>query len=288
LRTLRIGWIGVVALVIAACSGSAGTPSTGSAAPAGRTPVAVGTPDGDATAGAGGTPPAVPTPPASPAPIPGDRNPEALVAKGHVTDSAGNPLGGVAVTADFQLTEDFGLDGTTDANGDYRIELDPPISSWHMSAQLTTTYHGIEYSFALHPLDDSPFVGQEGGVRDFVWRLTGPTVHPEFTYGGTVIVYADFAGGDILTEFVELTLTPDGPLVDGSAGAAITASGDAIQDVAVGRYTISARYLEPGKPPVPLLVRVRGAAGYAPTTTADFEQVSSSGQEIELEVRRSD
>ncbi|MDQ3492880.1 MAG: hypothetical protein M3452_06420, partial [Chloroflexota bacterium] len=45
-----------------------------------------------------------------------------------------------------------------------------------------------------------------------------------------------------------LTLTPDGPLVDGSTGQTITVVGDLVADVPVGRYSYSARYADPAGP----------------------------------------
>ena len=216
----------------------------------------------------------------------GNRQPEPLVAKGHITDAGGHPLAGAVANADWQLSNEYSLDGTTDVNGDYRIALDPPNSSWHMNAMYTTKWNGVDYAFDLAPLDDSNFVGADGGVRDFVWRLTGATPEGDSAYGGTVDAYMDFSGDlAIDPQYVKLTLTPDGPLVDGSAGEVVTATGDGIQDVAVGRYVVTASYDEPGKTSTDLLVRVRNKGEYAPSVTAQFEQVSATGQQLELEVR---
>lgn len=265
-------------LFVAACGGgSASQPATTGS----RTPAAA----PSTTAAATDSPTS--TPASSPATTPDtDRQPEKLIAKGRVTNSAGEPLPGVVVTADYQLYENVGLDGTTDQNGDYRIELDPEIGSWRMNAKYTTTYHEIDYGFDMHPLDDSDFAGLDGGVRDFVWRLSGPTPDADFGYGATILVYIDFDDYELLPQNVELTLAPDGPLVDGSAGRTITVTGDSVQDIPVGRYAYSARYVEAGKPPFALDVRVRDTGDYVPTLTADFKQVSSTGQGLELQVRR--
>jgi hypothetical protein len=215
-----------------------------------------------------------------------DRQPEPLVAKGHVTNAAGRPLAGAVINADWQLSDEYSIDGTTDANGDYRIALDPPQSSWHMNGSYSTTWNGTAYMFDLDPVDDSNFVGTDGGVRDFVWRLTGETPEGGAFYGGTVQSYMDFSGEiPIDPQYVHLTLTPDGPLVDGSMGTVVTATGDRLDDVAVGRYDVTAAYVEPGKDTVGLLVRVRNQGDYAPSVTAQFEQVSATGQQLELEVR---
>jgi hypothetical protein len=252
--------LALIACLVAACGGTAVGPTTG-------------VPDASAL---------VPT-----AAV-GDEHPESLIAKGRVTDSTGRPLPGAVVNADWQLSDDYSLNGFADANGNYRIALDPPQSSWHMNASYTTTWNGVDYAFDLDPVDDSPFVGTDGGVRDFVWRLTGPTPEGDASYGGTVYAYMDFGGSiPIDPQYVQLTLTPDGPLVDGSTGAVVTATGDQIDDVAVGRYVVTASYQEPGQPATDLLVRVRNQGEFAPNVTAQFEQISATGQQLELEVRSS-
>jgi len=253
----------LAALLVSACGGAA-------VAPTGVAPTPFGSPDVSV---------AVPPPP-------GDRQPESLVAKGVVTDAAGHALPGAVVNADWQLSDDYSLNGTVDAHGSYRIALDPPQSSWHMNASYGTTWNGVDYVFDLDPVDDSPFVGTDGGVRDFVWRLTGPTPDADISYGGTVYAYMDFSGSiPIDPQYVHLTLTPDGPLVDGSTGTVVTGTGDRLDDVAVGRYVVTAAYQEPGTPAADLLVRVRNRGEFAPNVTAQFEQVSATGQQLELEVR---
>jgi hypothetical protein len=240
----------------------------------------------------GGATPQASAPPTAPASVLAsqgttrDRQPEPLVATGHVTDASGRPLAGAVINADWQLSNDYSIDGTTDANGDYRIALDPPESSWHMNGTYSTTWNGTDYTFELAPIDDSNFVGADGGVRDFVWQLTGEIPEGGSYYGGTVEAYMDFSGEiPIDPQYVHLTLAPDGPLVDGAPGNVVTAIGDRIDDVAVGRYAVTATYEEPGKGSVALLVRVRNVGEYAPSVTAQFEQVSATGQQLELEIR---
>lgn len=257
----------VLAIPVAACGGGS-VPRAPSAPPGVSAPPPVAS-----------LPPTVATPAQN-------RQAEPLVAKGHVANAAGEPLSGAVVNADWQLSDDYSLDGTADSNGDYRIALDPPQSSWHMNATYSTTWNGVDYVFDLDPVDDSPFVGADGGVRDFVWRLTGPTPQGDFSYGGTVEAYIDFSGEiPIDPQYLKLTLTPDGPLVDGSTGAPVTSTGDRIDDVAVGRYVATATYEEPGKPRTDLLIRVRNKGEFASSVLGQFEQVSATGQQLELEVR---
>ena len=128
-------------------------------------------------------------------------------------------------------------------------------------------------------------LGQEGGLRDFQWRLTGPTVDPDRSYGATVLAYSDYSDFSLDPQYMELTLTPDGPLIDGTAGKTITSMGDLVEDVAAGRYTYSARYVDPGEPARDLEIRVRDTGDYAGDGNGRLEQISTTGQQLELQVR---
>ena len=155
-----------------------------------------------------------------------------------------------------------------------------------MSALYTTTWMGTQYGFDLDPLDDSPFVGADGGIRDFVWRLSGVTP------AGRLILRRN---GRCLRRLQRGS--PDRSAVRRADAYARWRArrrsdrlgchgyGDHRDDVPVGRYAVTASYKEPGKPSVDLLVRVRGEGDFARTVTAQFEQVSVTGQQLELEVR---
>jgi hypothetical protein len=197
---------------------------------------------------------------------------------GTVHDSQGQPLGGVQVFADHTQYYNTNAIGVSDAGGKYRIDVRQPAGSWHATAQLKRSYHGQNYTFDLQPDNDNPFPGSEGATRNFVWKLTGPTPNGEDTYGGIVAVYADYSNYSLDLTQVELTLVPDGPLVDGSEGQTIvrklvnTPDGDAVPDVPVGRYTVTARYAPAGEAPRPLLIRLRDQGNYEKGITADFVQ----------------
>ncbi len=81
-----------------------------------------------------------------------------------------------------------------------------------------------------------------------------------------------------------------GNLVDGSAGKTIagalqrTSDGDAIADVPVARYKITARYLDSDNAD-PLLVRVRNQGEFGPQVVADFKVITTTVHHIEVEVK---
>ncbi|QDE82158.1 carboxypeptidase-like regulatory domain-containing protein [Myxococcus xanthus] len=213
---------------------------------------------------------------------------EKNVVKGKATDTAGKPLAGVEVVADNQVLYNSNVVGVTGADGTYRLELGQAATTWNASARLKRDFNGRNYTFELHPSSATPFAGNEGAVRDFSWKLTG--AKPEGgAYGSGVYFrladYVDPADPDqaLQEEHVELTLTPAGPLVDGSSRSPVTgrgvATGDGfgMPDIAIARYTVTGRYAPPGQAVRPLVVRVQGEATYAESATADFKPIIDGG-----------
>ncbi|MBL0693891.1 carboxypeptidase-like regulatory domain-containing protein [Comamonas sp. JC664] len=213
---------------------------------------------------------------------------EKNVVKGKATDTAGRPLAGVEVVADNQVLYNSDVVGVTGADGTYRLELGQAAATWNTSARLKRDFNGRSYTFELHPSNASPFAGNEGAVRDFDWRLTGARPGGGF-YGSGVFFrladYVDPADPDqaLQDEHMELTLTPVGPLVDGSTGSPVTGRGTStgdgfgMPDVAIARYTVTGRYAPPGQAVRPLLVRVQGEDTYADSVTADFKPLIEGG-----------
>jgi Carboxypeptidase regulatory-like domain len=208
---------------------------------------------------------------------------EPYTVKGSVTDAQGQPLANVQVFADNTLYYNTNAIGITDENGFYSIDVREPMGTWHMSAQLETQYQGENYTFSLHPDNDNPFSGTDGAIRNFEWRLSGETPQG-FYYGAVMWVYADFSDFSLLVENmenVEITLTPDGPLIDGSTGEMIVHQGTYLEDIPVGRYTVTARYLPEGNP---LLVRLRDTGEYTASVTALIKKNQMSELMLELQV----
>ncbi|MBB6096620.1 hypothetical protein HNR42_000032 [Deinobacterium chartae] len=189
---------------------------------------------------------------------------------GTVKNSAGQPVAGVEVFADNTLYYNMNALGKTDAKGRYTIPLPrQELGTWVPGAYVKREYHGVYYEFRLYADDESAFSASKGAVRNFVWRLSGR--RGDSYIGSPVYVYTE-EGVDL--NKLEVTLTPSGPLVDGSAGKAITkrVPQGRVNDVPVGRYTMTARLLRDGAAPVPLLVSPGHGGQYGPSATTDFEK----------------
>jgi hypothetical protein len=205
---------------------------------------------------------------------------------GTVLDSAGKPIQGAKVYADHTQYYNTNGIGVTDANGNYQINVSQPVGSWHATAQITKLFNGQTYTFDLDPNNDDPFSGTTGAVRNFTWKLSGK--RPDgFDYGQRVVAYADFSQFEIDMNQVELTLQPVGALPDGSTGKTIratlshTADGDAISDVPLARYKITAKLASQA-----LQVRVRNQGQYLDSVTTDFYSILPTVHRIEIEVNR--
>ena len=153
----------------------------------------------------------------------------------------------------------------------------------------------------LHGSGDAPVTGAVIDSRAVTAgclfaAIPGERVDGLGYYGMPVIYYMarfedpQYPGHYLDTDYVELTLVPVGPLIDGSAGHTLrgfgerTGDGPAIVDVPLGRYTISGRYLSPNHPPRSLLLRLRNRGEYVPALTADFAELLPTRYQIELEV----
>jgi hypothetical protein len=219
----------------------------------------------------------------------------AWVVTGRVTDPQGRPLQGVEVVADNLLLYDSNVLGRTGADGSYRIDLPQAASTYRVTATYTKRWQGRDWVFPLEAQGEDEIAGNEGGDVDFEWKLTGERPGGGF-HGGMVVVYNSYADLELEETNVELTLTPVGPLVDGSTGSEITAKpvvtadGDAIRGVPIGQYAITARYVAPGETPEPLLVRRRNSgAAFSVTLAGSFEApfgTSLGIYQIDVEVER--
>ncbi|MFC4456393.1 hypothetical protein ACFO0P_21660, partial [Deinococcus sonorensis] len=135
-----------------------------------------------------------------------------------------------------------------------------------------TQYHGKWYDLPLEPDKEAAFATADGAIRNFTLRLAGETPGGGH-YGGYVYTYYSEHGGSYDPDRVEYTLTPDGPLLDGSTGQTIKAfdGSDALHDVPVGQYVVTARYLPTDGLAQPMLLAQSGEE-YSPSTTILFRE----------------
>ena len=205
------------------------------------------------------------------------------VVTGTVFDTRGRPLAGVKVIADNTFFYNTNAVGITDAQGRYKIDVGGVVGTWHMTAHLTREYNGQAFDLYLHPDSDAPFAGTDGAVRNFEWRLTGPRADGLGNYGGNIQFIIDQQGwaANANQTDVELTLTPVGPLIDGSAGTTLTLRANqglfTIRDVPIGQYAIAARYAPEGRAPRPMVLRWYGQGSYVQTFTPAWPAVGYGG-----------
>ncbi len=197
---------------------------------------------------------------------------------GKVTDPQGNPLPRATVFIDHTVFSGDGPEVKTAADGTYKVQMTDIAGEWIAKSYLLKQYNDRIYKLWLDPENDTPFTGNDKPVRNFQWKMTGhmPDLSLDLYYGGTVELYRDLnADGLWDDENVELTLTPVGPLIDGSAGNALKiqakkGSYGIIKDVPMGRYKITAVYKPTGEQ-----LRVCNAwdgenFDYQPSVTLDF------------------
>jgi hypothetical protein len=216
---------------------------------------------------------------------PGQAGPYTMT--GTVKSQSGQPVQDVEVYADNTLQYNRNETGTTDAQGRYRISLPRnELGTWRGGAILYREYHGVNYKFVLVADDRTEFPAQKGAVRNFTWKLTGKTPEGQF-YGASLWMYGavDAPGFDLSR--VEVTLEPEGPIIDGSAGQTIKAFlyGSQIRDIPVGRYRVTARYLPEDGPPQPVLIGERRPTTYVPARTADFEPTNTLGNAMQFTIK---
>lgn len=164
---------------------------------------------------------------------------------GTVRDAQGKPIAGAKILLDNSVFYNAYIHGSTGQDGSYRIKAQP--GAWRAEASIRKAYNGKTYTLEMHP-DSLDSFSDEGAVRNFTWRLEGRSQENEYRYYGGFIQLSKDPGFEGDLDDVELTLTPDGPLIDGSQGKILRLRpGDhywvdrfQIQDVPIGRYTVRA------------------------------------------------
>ena len=187
---------------------------------------------------------------------------------GKLSDEAGKPLSNVKVSVfgypkgnQETFAQVLEVAGPAD-----RYSVDVPEGTYEAPrANVSVTYHGRKYVLPLAAADGTRDWGEQkesktGLVRDFVWRVSGtrPTVLGESKeaagfWGAAINLDKGADVGDFGT--IEVTLTPDGPLIDGSAGKVLTFKrvipwqkheDHLLTDVPIGRYVASAKIFASG------------------------------------------
>lgn len=180
--------------------------------------------------------------------------PKPNTVSGRVVDERGKPVAGVRIIiapAMFRGT----LFTTTNAQGRYEsIELNAATNPYYVTAYKEVKYHDQRYCLRMagdpQPYQDA-FNAKAGAVRNFVWKIRGVSDMPSSEYGGDTWggtlsferLYTDDAHLVDRDATIEVTLVPDGPLIDGSKGSTITRTtpvSRALGNIPVGYYKVSA------------------------------------------------
>lgn len=202
---------------------------------------------------------------------------------GRVVNSQGQPLKGVKVRADHTVFKRSFMPAVTDADGRYTIKLAEPPGAWEMKAEIMREYHDEVYKIILRPDIDEAVDGDKDEVRDFTWKLTGKDSEGEPREGWVYIHPSIFDG--IESKDIEITFTPDGPLIDGSEGKVIKAvfKNPLLKIVPVGRYQLKARHIPTGKP---LFIQAKGAdeASLDPVVMFPPSPYNKTPEQLDLDI----
>ncbi|HYE17151.1 MAG TPA: hypothetical protein VEA69_01840 [Tepidisphaeraceae bacterium] len=188
---------------------------------------------------------------------------------GTLADARGGPLSNVTVRVRGFTRGGDAVDKTFEVKGPakgYEFEL-PDGTYSTPEAVVTAEYHNRTLVFPLAPADGATEWleardAKAGLVRDFVWRISGARpagvgnpLDPT-GYWGSAVVF-DLGGDFGDTANFEVTLKPDGPLVDGSEGGPLTFvrripwrrhEDHFLLDIPTGRYTATAKLLYGNRP----------------------------------------
>lgn len=161
---------------------------------------------------------------------------------GRVQNQRGSPLADVTILVDNSIFFNSYLSTKTDTQGQYTLAV--PNGSWYAFAQLSKIYHDRQYKLYLHP-DNFTGFGGEGAVRNFTWKLIGERPEPLSGYYGGLVTIDNFPGVYLEREEIVFRFAPEGELIDGSSGEMLirkALDGHQIQDIPIGRYTLTAHY----------------------------------------------
>jgi hypothetical protein len=189
--------------------------------------------------------------------------------RGYVKDLSGNPLKGatIGIRSSYFAGQYSGAQGETDANGYYEFVV-PKGSAHFYNAGYQFEWGDGVAAVGLHPADGKldSFTTVDGAVENFVLLPYGVTSRENVSqnpyisssyYGGSIYLSYNtveegdrgrIAGGIVENSIVEITLTPEGKMLDGTPGKTfiirqpIGFKGNLnIHNIPLGRYKISAK-----------------------------------------------
>lgn len=195
--------------------------------------------------------------------------PKAGKVRGYVKDWTGKPLAGaqLGVRSSYLAGYYSGAQGKTDANGYYEFVV-PKGSAHFYNAGYQIEWGDGVAAVSLHPADGKldSFVTMDGAVENFVLLPYGITSRenlqenshlPSTFYGGAIFFnwYSVGADDNNAPQFavreggmLEITLKPEGKMLDGTAGQTIVirktlgiSGAFRVHNIPLGRYRISVK-----------------------------------------------
>jgi hypothetical protein len=213
---------------------------------------------------------------------------EPYTVTGIVLDTKGQPLEGAIV----RLYQDFvsgRTEVTTGPDGRYKASssVQNASASYKIEAFLEVDYNGQTVCPKLampDPNDYTSFTLDEGTERNFQWQLSGQVGNYENFFGGTISIWNSSQFSDT-SKAVELTLTPTGPLLDGSEGSVIVQEvlpgnmeTSSLNDIPVGPYTLEAALIGHDDSRTPINVAsINQMGSYTPEVAIEWESTDNCG-----------
>ena len=160
---------------------------------------------------------------------------------GWVVDSAGQPLVGatVHIYGTTMAGENSRFEKLVGRDGKFAQRV--PDGIYGVRAEYVHEWNGKSYTMNLHPVDgitSRTHDSEEGVAKDFVWKISGLRPGQKAGEAGTHNEPGKYWGGSLQIGFHQeksfdtvtmpdgstlvVTLTPQGPLFDGSQGAPVT------------------------------------------------------------------
>jgi hypothetical protein len=173
--------------------------------------------------------------------------PKPRTVRGIVKDGAGRPIAGARIAVYSSAGGGFRTThkAVSDAQGTYEVPL--PVGVGEVAeGTAQVAYNGKTFELPLRPVGTgagSTFNTAKGYVQNFVLGTSGE-------FGGTIRLTDNVTEGTI-----EVTMKPDGLLLDGSAGRPLVFRFDTgeshsetyLNGIPLGRYTLTARLLDDGE-----------------------------------------
>jgi hypothetical protein len=204
---------------------------------------------------------------------------------GIVLDTKGKPLEGATV----QLRVDFvygRAEVTTGADGRYVI-TDLIRATYRANAYIERPYAGTTACQMLampKPTDYNSFPVSQGAERNFRWQLTGKVGNTSSYFGAKIFPTWDIGYEIDNSRPVEFTLTPTGPLLDGSKGSVIvrqvrleSLGVSGLFDLPIGTYKLKAALVGKDGSRTPIKLAAPESQTYQPEIELVWSSENSCG-----------